>query len=149
MKLASKLNIAQKLGILVMALVLPLAYVSAHYAVSLWSKIDEHASADDGLHYFDGLKDAGRALAAHASFTATVLGGEANTSYFDRKIREAAAAIDESIKVQDQSELKYGREGSKERALWREIKADWASLGKSWPKLEPEAARDDTPPAFT
>ena len=49
------------------------------------------AHADDGLHYFEGLKEAGRALAAHASLTATVLSGEANTAYFDQKIKDAKA----------------------------------------------------------
>ncbi|HLZ97780.1 MAG TPA: methyl-accepting chemotaxis protein, partial [Steroidobacteraceae bacterium] len=98
----------------------------------------EHAMAEDGLHYFDGLKDAGRALAAHASFTATILAGEANSSYFDKKIQEAATQLNTSIERQDKSEEKYGSAGSPERALWGEFKADWLSLRKDWPKLEPE-----------
>jgi methyl-accepting chemotaxis protein len=70
--------------------------------------------------------------------TATVQGGEANTSYFDAKIREAAAKINESIALQDESERQYGVQGSKERELWEQIKTDWATLSKNWLKLTPE-----------
>src|SRR5258708_3254845 len=127
-------------AMIVVVLLLPLGYVSVAYTVGLWSRMDEHALADDGLHYFEGLKEAGRALAAHASFTATVLAGEANTDYFDKKIQEAAARLDASIKLQDKSEDEYGREGSPERALWHEVKTDWAGLAQDWPKLSPEVS---------
>ena len=137
MNIAARMKMAHKLAMIVVVLLLPLSYVSIEYAVGLSSRINEHELADDGLHYFEGLKEAGRALAAHASFTATVLAGEANTSYFDERIREAAARLDASIAVQDQSEEKFGKEGSPERALWLEIKADWASLAQGWPKLDP------------
>jgi len=102
MNVAARMKMAHKLAMIVIVLLLPLSYVSIEYAVGLWSRISEHELADDGLHYFEGLKEAGRALAAHASFTATVLAGEANTSYFDERIREAAARLDASIAVQDQ-----------------------------------------------
>ncbi|MGB6307443.1 MAG: methyl-accepting chemotaxis protein [Steroidobacteraceae bacterium] len=130
---------------IVLVLLLPLTYVSVKYAAGLGSQIDEHAMADDGLHYFEGLKEAGRALADHASFTATILGGEANTPYFDKKIQEAAARLDAGIAVQDASEDKYGTKDSPERALWQEIKSNWANLSHDWPKLSPEdsAARHD------
>src|SRR6267378_4465323 len=140
MNVAARMKMAHKLAMIVIVLLLPLSYVSIEYAVGLWSRISEHELADDGLHYFEGLKEAGRALAAHASFTATVLAGEANTSYFDERIREAAARLDASIAVQDQSEEKFGKEGSAERALWREIKTDWTSLAHGWPKLSPEVS---------
>jgi len=114
MNIASRMKMAHKLAMIVVVLLLPLGYVSVEYTVGLSSRIDEHALADDGLHYFEGLKEAGRALAAHASFTATVLAGEANTAYFDKKIQEAAARLDASIKLQDKSEDKYGKAGSPE-----------------------------------
>jgi methyl-accepting chemotaxis protein len=140
------MKMAHKLAMIVIVLLLPLSYVTVEYAASLWSRINEHALAEDGLHYFEGLKEAGRAMAAHASFTATVLAGEANSSYFDKKIEEAAAHFNASIAVQDKSEEKYGKAGSPERALWTEIKADWMSLQQEWPKLSPEvsAQRHDT-----
>jgi methyl-accepting chemotaxis protein len=140
MKMAARMKMAHKLAMIVIVLLLPLSYVSVEYAVGLWSQINEHESADDGLSYFEGLKEAGRALAAHASFTATLLAGEANTAYFDKKIREAAGRLDASIALQDQSEEKYGKEGSPERLLWSEFKTDWANLAKDWPKLSPEAS---------
>src|SRR3984893_9587324 len=118
MGLVARMKMAHKLATIVIALLLPLMYVTAEYAVGLWSRINEHALADDGLHYFEGLKEAGRALAAHASFTATVLAGEANTAYFDKKIKEAKAKIDSSIALQDESEEKYGAADSPERNLW-------------------------------
>jgi methyl-accepting chemotaxis protein len=136
------MKMAHKLAVVVIVLLLPLTYVSIEYAAGLWSQIDEHAMADDGLHYFEGLKDAGRALADHASFTATILAGEANTPYFDKKIQQATETLDASIALQDASEDKYGTEGSPERALWREIKADWAGLSHAWPKLSPEASAE-------
>jgi len=77
MNIAARMKMAHKLAIVVIALLLPLGYVSLQYARGLSSQISEHAHADDGLHYFEGLKEAGRALAAHASLTATVLSGEA------------------------------------------------------------------------
>jgi methyl-accepting chemotaxis protein len=138
MNIAARMKMAHKLAIVVIALLLPLGYVSLQYAAGLSSQIREHARADDGLHYFEGLKDAGRALAAHASLTATILSGEANTSYFDQKIHDAAAKINSSFSAQDESEEKYGRPGSPERALWQEIKADWDGLSKNWLKLSPE-----------
>ncbi len=46
---------AHKLAMIVVVLLLPLGYVSVAYTVGLWSRIDEHALADDGLHYFEGL----------------------------------------------------------------------------------------------
>ena len=131
---------AHKLAMIVIVMLLPLGYVSIEYAASLWSRINEHALADDGLHYFEGLKEAGRALAAHASFTATVLAGEANSTYFDKKIEEAAARLDASIAMQDKSEEKYGKEGSPERALWHEVKVEWAGLAHDWSKLSPEVS---------
>jgi methyl-accepting chemotaxis protein len=134
------MKMAHKLAMIVIVLLLPLTYVSVKYAVELWSQIDEHALADDGLHYFEGLKEAGRALAAHASFTATVLSGEANTSYFDKKIQESASQLDASIALQDKSEDKYGKEGSPERVLWQEFRSDWASLAHDWSKLSPEVS---------
>ncbi len=140
MNIAARMKMAHKLAIIVIVLLLPLSYVSVEYAAGLSVQIKEHQSADDGLHYFEGLKEAGRALAAHASFTATLLAGEANTSYFDRKIQEAAARLEASIALQDKSEDKYGQEGSPERLLWQEIKVDWASLARNWPKLTPEAS---------
>ncbi len=142
MNITARMKMAHKLAVIVIVLLLPLTYVSIEYAAGLWSQIDEHAMADDGLHYFEGLKDAGRALAAHASFTATILAGEANTPYFDKKIQQAAEMLDASIARQDASEDKYGTEGSPERALWHEIKADWASLSHDWPKLSPEASAE-------
>jgi methyl-accepting chemotaxis protein len=140
MKLAARMKMAHKLAMIVVVLLLPLSYVSVEYAAGLWSQINEHELADDGLSYFEGLKEAGRALAAHASFTATLLAGEANTAYFDKKIKEAAGRMDASIALQDKSEDKYGKEGSPERLLWREVKTDWVSLAKDWPKLSPEAS---------
>jgi methyl-accepting chemotaxis protein len=140
MKLAARMKMAHKLAMIVIVLLLPLSYVSVEYAAGLWSQINEHELADDGLSYFEGLKEAGRALAAHASFTATLLAGEANTAYFDKKIKDAAGRMDASIALQDKSEDKYGKEGSPERLLWREVKADWVSLAKDWPKLSPEAS---------
>src|SRR5579863_891415 len=122
MNIAARMKMAHKLAMIVIVLLLPLGYVSVEYAVGLWSRINEHVLADDGLHYFEGLKEAGRALAAHASFTATVLAGEANSAYFDKKIQEAAARLDTSIAMQDKSEDRYGREDSPERTLWHEFK---------------------------
>lgn len=145
MNIAARLKMAHKLAILVIALLLPLGYVSLQYARGLSSQISEHAHADNGLHYFEGLKEAGRALAAHASFTATVLSGEANTAYFDQKIKDAKDKINSSIALQDESEEKYGKTDSPERTLWQEIKSDWQDLSKNWLKLTPEesAARHD------
>jgi len=140
MSIAARMKMAHKLAMIVIVLLLPLSYVTVEYAVGLWSRINEHELAEDGLHYFEGLKEAGRALADHASFTATVLAGEANSSYFDKKIQEAAAQFNASIGIQDQSEEKYGRPGSPERALWNEIKSDWVSLRQDWPKLSPESS---------
>jgi methyl-accepting chemotaxis protein len=140
MNITARMKMAHKLAMIVVVLLLPLSFVTVEYAVGLWSRINEHALADDGLHYFEGLKDAGRALADHASLTATVLAGEANSSYFDKKIQEAAASLDASIAMQDGSEEKYGKDGSPERTLWLEVKADWASLKHDWPKLSPEEA---------
>jgi len=140
MNIAARMKMAHKLAMIVIVMLLPLSYVSVQYAVGLWSRINEHALADEGLHYFEGLKDAGRALAAHASFTATVLAGEANSAYFDKKIQEAAATLDASIVIQDGSEGKYGRAGSPERALWQEVKVEWSHLEHDWPKLTPEAS---------
>jgi methyl-accepting chemotaxis protein len=140
MNVGARMKMAHKLAMIVIVLLLPLGYVSVEYAAGLWSRIDEHRQADDGLHYFEGLKEAGRALAAHASFTATVLAGEANASYFDKKIAEAAARLDAGIAIQDGSEDKYGVEGSPERALWHEIKTDWTSLAHDWSKLSAEAS---------
>ncbi|HWS65159.1 MAG TPA: methyl-accepting chemotaxis protein [Steroidobacteraceae bacterium] len=134
------MKMAHKLATIVIVLLLPLGYVTVEYAAGLWSRINEHAMAEDGLHYFEGLKEAGRAMAAHASFTATVLAGEANSSYFDKKIEEAAARLNASIELQDKSEEKYGRPDSPERALWNDIKTDWLSLQKDWPKLSPETS---------
>ena len=122
MKIAARMKMAHKLATIVVVLLLPLGYVTVEYAAGLWSRINEHAMAEDGLHYFEGLKEAGRALAANASFTATVLAGEANSSYFDKKIEEAATRLTASIELQDKSEEKYGRPDSPERALWTEIK---------------------------
>src|ERR1700730_7587001 len=127
MRLMARMKMAHKLAMIVIVLMLPLMYVTVEYAVGLWSRINEHALADDGLHYFEGLKEAGRGLAAHASFTATVLAGEANGGYFGQKIKEAAARFDSSIAIQDQAEDKYGRSESPERALWADIKTDWAA----------------------
>jgi methyl-accepting chemotaxis protein len=138
MRIAARMKMAHKLATIVIVLLLPLSYVTVEYAVGLWSRINEHAMAKDGLYYFEGLKEAGRAMAAHASFTATVLAGEANSSYFDKKIEEAATRLKASIELQDKSEEKYGRPGSPERALWNEIKTDWLSLRQDWPKLSPE-----------
>jgi methyl-accepting chemotaxis protein len=138
MKIIARMKVAQKLATIVIVLLLPLGYVSVEYAAGLWSRINEHAMADDGLRYFEGLNDAGRALAAHASLTATVLAGEANTSYFDKKIQESAKSLNASIELQDQAEARYGTDGSPERVLWRQLKADWTSLAKDWPKLSPE-----------
>ncbi len=140
MNITARMKMAHKLAVIVIVMLLPLTYVSVEYAAGLWARINEHAQADDGLHYFEGLKEAGRALAAHASFTATILAGEANTPYFDKKIQEAATRLDASIALQDKSEDKYGAEGSPERALWHEVKADWASLSLDWPKLSPDAS---------
>jgi hypothetical protein len=134
----ARMKMAYKLAMIVVALMLPLTYVTVEYATGLCSRIDEHVLADDGLHYFEGLKEAGRGIAAHASFTATVLAGEANTGYFDQKIKEAAAQFDSSIAVQDHSEEHYGRPGSPERALWGDIKTDWVALRHDWPRLSPE-----------
>ena len=138
MRIAARMKMAHKLATIVIVLLLPLGYVTVEYAAGLWSRISEHAMAEDGLHYFEGLKEAGRALAAHASFTATVLAGEANSSYFDKKIEEAATRLNASILLQDESEEKYGRPDSPERVLWNEIKTDWLSLRQDWPKLSPE-----------
>ena len=145
MRMVSRMKMAHKLAMIVIVLMLPLTYVTVEYAAGLRSRINEHALADDGLHYFEGLKEAGRGLAAHASFTATVLAGEANAGYFGQKIKEAAARFDSSIAIQDQAEAKFGRAGSPERALWSDIKAEWAALRHDWPKLTPElsAARHD------
>jgi methyl-accepting chemotaxis protein len=140
MNIAARMKMAHKIAMIVIVLLLPLSYVSVEYAAGLMSRIDEHRQADDGLHYFEGLKEAGRALAAHASFTATVLAGEANSSYFDKKIAEAAARLDASIAMQDGSEDRYGKEGTAERALWQEIKTDWTGLTHDWSKLSPEAS---------
>ncbi len=142
MNIAARMKMAHKLAIVVIALLLPLGYVSLQYARGLSSQISEHAHADDGLHYFESLKEAGRALAAHASLTATVLSGEANTAYFDQKIKDAKAKIDSSIALQDESEEKYGAEDSPERKLWLEIKADWQGLSKNWLKLTPEESAE-------
>ena len=140
MKFAAQMKMAHKLAMIVIVLLLPLSYVSVEYAIGLWSRIDEHRQADDGLHYFEGLKEAGRALAAHASFTATVLAGEENSAYFDKKIAEAAARLDAGIATQDGSERKYGQEGSRERTLWLEIKTDWTGLTHDWSKLTAQAS---------
>ncbi len=136
----AQMRMAHKLAMIVVVLLLPLSYVTVEYAVILWSRIDEHRMADDGLHYFEGLREAGRALAAHASFTATLLAGEANTAYFDKKIEEAAAKLDASIALQDESENRYGRDESPERNLWLDFKTDWADVSKNWSRLSPEAA---------
>lgn len=90
MNVTALMKLAHLLAVIVIVMLLPLTYVSDEYAAGLWARINEHAQADDGLHYVEGLKEAGRALAAHASFTATILAGEANTPYFDKKIQEAA-----------------------------------------------------------
>jgi methyl-accepting chemotaxis protein len=133
---------AHKLATLVIVLVLPLAYVSFEYSAGLSSQIDEHALADDGLRYSEGLNQAGRELADHASYTATLLAGEANTSYFDEEIKQAAASLDASIAKQDVAEERYGRKDSPERNLWLEFKAEWVRLGKEWPKFTPEESAE-------
>ena len=73
MRMVARMKMAHKLAMIVIVLMSPLMYVTVEYAAGLRSRINEHALADDGLHYFEGLKEAGRGLAAHASFTATAL----------------------------------------------------------------------------
>jgi methyl-accepting chemotaxis protein len=137
-----RLKMAHKLAMVVIVLMLPLSYVSVEYCVGLWSQIHEHALADDGLQYSSALNDAGRALAEHASLTATLLAGEANTTYFDKQVKEAASRLSTAIAAQDQAEEKYGSAGSAERQLWEGFKRDWTSLSAEWPKLSPEASAE-------
>jgi methyl-accepting chemotaxis protein len=137
-----RMKMAHKLAMLVIVLMLPLAYVSVEYSVELWSRINEHALADAGLRYSESLNDAGRAVADHASYTATLLSGEANTTYFDKEIKAAADRADASIAKQDKAEETYGKPGSAERALWQAFKSDWAKLAKEWPKLTPEESAE-------
>ena len=138
MKVVARMKIAHKLAAVVVALLLPLTYLGIQYALGLSLRIHEHSLADEGLHYFEELKDAGRALAEHASFTATILAGEANTTYFDPKIKAAAATLKSRIASQDEAEAKYGVAGSEDRALWQEIRTQWTALSTDWPKLTPE-----------
>ena len=90
MGIAARMKMAHKLAMIVIVLLLPLGFVTVEHSMRVSSRINEHALAEDGLHYFEGLEEAARALAVHASFTATVLAGEANSPYFDKKIQEAA-----------------------------------------------------------
>src|ERR1700724_939470 len=113
MRMVARMKMAHKLAMIVIVLMLPLIYVTVEYAVGLSSRINEHALSDDGLHYFEGLKEAGRGIAAYASFTATVLAGEANSGYFGQKIKEAAFRFDWSIAWEDQAEEQDGRAGSR------------------------------------
>src|SRR6202012_5773557 len=104
-----RLKMAHKLAMLVVVLVLPLAYVSYRYSAELWSRIDEHALAQDGLRYSQELNEVGRELADHASYTATLLAGEANTAFFDKQIKDDSARLDSSIATQEAAEQKYGK----------------------------------------
>jgi methyl-accepting chemotaxis protein len=137
-----RMKMAHKLAMLVAVLVLPLAYVSYRYSAELWSRIDEHALAQDGLRYSEELNEAGRELADHASYTATLLAGEANTAFFDQQIKEAAARLDASIGKQDDAEKQYGKPGSPERELWQGFKSDWHDLNKDWSALTPEQSAE-------
>jgi methyl-accepting chemotaxis protein len=137
-----RLKMAHKLAMLVAVLVLPLAYVSYRYSAELWSRIDEHALAQDGLLYSQELNAVGRELADHASYTATLLAGEANAAFFDKQIKDAAARLDASIGTQDAAEQKYGKAGSPEREMWEMFKSEWQALNKEWPSLTPEQSAD-------
>ena len=137
-----RLKMAHKLAMLVAVLILPLGYVSYRYSAELWSRIDEHALAEDGLRYSQELNEVGRELAEHASYTATLLAGEANTAFFDKQIKESAARLDTSIATQDAAEQKYGSAGSPARDLWETFKSEWHALDKDGPSLTPEQSAD-------
>jgi methyl-accepting chemotaxis protein len=137
-----RLKMAHKLAMLVAVLVLPLAYVSYQYSAELWSRIDEHALAQNGLLYSQELNEVGRELADHASYTATVLAGEANTTFFDKQIKEDAARLNTRIGAQDAAEQKFGSAGSSERDLWETFKSEWHALDKDWPSLTPEQSAE-------
>ncbi len=140
LSIASRIRMGQQLGLIVMALLVPLSYIGAQYALGLNSRIHEQALADAGLRYVHELKEAGQALAEHAAFTSAVLAGDTNGSYFDPKIRAAAAKMDQALAAQDTEESRFGSAGSPERNLWGEIKGDWLRLKQGWPRLAPESA---------
>src|SRR5260370_31212905 len=85
MRIAARMKMAHKLATIVIVLLLALSYVTIEYAVGLWSRINEHAMAEDGLHYFEGLKEAARARAAPSSFTPPALGGRTQSSVLQQQ----------------------------------------------------------------
>jgi len=145
MNIGARLKLGQQLTMIVVALLIPLTYIGFQYVRGLDERIQGYVLADNGLSYFHHLKEAGHALAAHAAFTSAVLAGDTNAAYFDPRIKEAAARLDQAITAQDEQEAQFGADGNPARGMWRELVQDWNALKKSWPKLSPEdsGARHD------
>ena len=140
LRMISRLKMGQQLGLIVVALLVPLSYVGVQYALGLNARIHEQAMADTGLRYVHELKEGTGALAEHAAFTSAVLAGDTNSAYFDPRIRAASEKVDQAFAAQEVQEGIYGTEGSPERTLWSEIKTDWLDLKTGWKKLEPEVS---------
>ena len=145
LQFGARLKMRHQLALIVVALLVPLAFIGTQYAIGLNESIHERALADSGLRYVHELNEAGPALAAHAAFTSAVLAGDTNSSYFGPRIRDAAKRVEAAFEAQNAAEAQYGLAGSRERALWEEIKSDWTGLSKGWGKLMPEdsGARHD------
>jgi methyl-accepting chemotaxis protein len=137
MTLLNRLNITQKLALMVVAFAVPAAWLAAAQYRVLEHTIEDDRLMADGLHYYHGLEEIAVPLARHAALAGARLAGQRQ---YDGALAGLQATVDAAVAEHDAQERRYGTEGSEIRREWQSFVADWTRLKSTWRGLAPAAS---------
>jgi methyl-accepting chemotaxis protein len=129
MKLIARLDLGQKLGIVVLALLLPLAFLLVQYVRGLESRIDADREALHGLQYFKSLEAAMIPTARYAAQAVAATAGNVDDPQLpalEQEIERALAAhvareaeLDAPVNGADTTAVALQRRWEAVHAAWR------------------------------
>ncbi len=142
MNFLSKLNMAGKIGVLVVALLIPLGLLGYFFVSAQNAEIAFARTESIGVHYYHPLEEITGRIAEHDALMAAYLAGDqSGAARLTALVQEMSAQMAEM----DEVDARYGQ-GSPSQTMWQDIKKSWSAIaakGLNWAPADSLAAHHE------
>ncbi|MCZ8132774.1 MAG: hypothetical protein O9284_15980 [Steroidobacteraceae bacterium] len=114
MKLLSQLKLAQKLGLVMFVVMVPIVYLTYQHVSRLQTAMANDQLALDGMRYVEGLQDALVPVARHEAFAVAAILGDAESA---GKAAQVAAEVEAGFAKFEKAHVEFAKGGEVDR-LW-------------------------------
>ena len=124
MQLLSRLQLWQKLALLVVAMAIPTALVGVFYVSAANEQVSQARSEGDGARYLDALGDFASEIVSHHARAFTFLSGDAARK---NEVVVEQEEVDKEVATVDRIDIELGKRLGASQS-WEALKSEWVAL---------------------